>query len=44
MGLHLMAYRARMLGGSLQVAAGPSRGTTVTCRVPLAELAAGDPA
>jgi signal transduction histidine kinase len=38
MGLHLMAYRARLLGASLQIAAGWLRGTTVTCRVPLREL------
>ena len=45
MGLHLMAYRARLLGAALHVAAGRRRGTTVTCRVPLDELAAsGDPA
>jgi len=42
MGLQLMAYRARLLGGSLEVAAGPGGGTTVTCRVPLCELAAAD--
>jgi len=38
MGLHLMERRARMLGASLQIAAGQGRGTTVTCRVPLREL------
>lgn len=44
MGLHLMAYRARLLGATLQIAAGP-RGTTVTCRVPLDALGApGGPA
>jgi signal transduction histidine kinase len=40
MGLQFMAYRARMLGASLQIAAGVSCGTTVTCRLPLRELAA----
>ena len=43
MGLQLMAHRARMLCGSLAITAGPRGGTTVTCRVPLGELAAGDP-
>ena len=38
MGLHLMAYRAQLLGASLQIAAGWLRGTTVTCRAPLGEL------
>jgi signal transduction histidine kinase len=40
MGLHLMAYRAKLMGGSLQIAAGEHRGTTVTCSVPLRALAA----
>jgi signal transduction histidine kinase len=40
MGLHLMAYRARLLGASLQVAAA-LRGTAVTCRMPLTGLEAG---
>ncbi|HET7499933.1 MAG TPA: ATP-binding protein [Kofleriaceae bacterium] len=35
MGLHLMAYRAKVMGASLQIAAGEPRGTTVTCRVPV---------
>jgi hypothetical protein len=39
MGLHLMAYRARLLGATLQIAAG-LRGTTVTCRVQLDTLGA----
>jgi signal transduction histidine kinase len=43
MGLHLMAYRARLLGASLQIAA-PPRGTAVTCRMPLTGLEAGGPA
>jgi signal transduction histidine kinase len=37
MGIHLMAYRARLIGASVEIATGP-RGTTVTCRVPLDEL------
>ena len=40
MGLHLMAYRARLLGATLRIAAGRQRGTIVTCRAPLGELAA----
>ena len=44
MGLHLMAHRARLVGATLQIAAG-LRGTTVTCRVPLGEIdTAGGPA
>ena len=39
MGLHLMAYRARMLGATLHIAAGWRSGTTVTCRVPRCEPA-----
>lgn len=34
MGLHIMEYRARSLGGRLVVQSGPT-GTTVACRVPL---------
>jgi PAS domain S-box-containing protein len=34
MGLHIMDYRARALGGSLRVAAGEKNGTVVLCRVP----------
>ncbi|HXP62499.1 MAG TPA: PAS domain-containing protein [Dongiaceae bacterium] len=33
MGLHIMDYRARLLGGSLKLESGP-QGTVVTCRVP----------
>ncbi|HEU4727276.1 MAG TPA: type IV pili methyl-accepting chemotaxis transducer N-terminal domain-containing protein [Kofleriaceae bacterium] len=39
MGLHMMAYRAKVMGASLQIAAGEQRGTTVTCRVPVPDLA-----
>lgn len=39
MGLHLMAYRARMLGATLRIAPGRRSGTTVTCRVPICEPA-----
>jgi PAS domain S-box-containing protein len=34
MGLHLMNYRARMIGGSLEVQRLPARGTLVTCLFP----------
>jgi PAS domain S-box-containing protein len=33
MGLHIMDYRARLIGGDLQVESGPG-GTVVVCRVP----------
>jgi len=35
MGLHIMNYRAGMIGGTLEVAPEPPRGTTVTCIFPL---------
>ena len=35
MGLRTMAYRARMLGGSLRTARGPNGGTRVECRFPI---------
>ena len=38
MGLHIMDYRARNIGGVLSIEAGRDRGTTVCCRVPLAAL------
>jgi len=34
MGIHIMNYRARMLGGTLDVSSAPEEGTTVTCTVP----------
>jgi PAS domain S-box-containing protein len=37
MGLQIMNYRARMIGGSLKVENGAARGITVTCRFPLAK-------
>jgi PAS domain S-box-containing protein len=40
MGLHLMNYRARMVGGSLEVQRGATGGTTVTCLFPVAPPAA----
>ena len=35
MGLHLMNYRARMVGGSLEVQRVPTGGTLVTCLFPV---------
>jgi len=35
MGLNIMNYRARMIGGSLELAPGPGGGTAVTCIFPL---------
>jgi signal transduction histidine kinase len=37
MGLHLMNYRARMVGGSLEVRRLSAAGTLVTCRFPVVE-------
>lgn len=34
LGLRLMRYRARLVGGELAVRSDPDEGTTVTCRVP----------
>jgi signal transduction histidine kinase len=39
MGLHLMNYRARMVGGSLEVQRVPTGGTMVTCLFPVLPLA-----
>jgi len=35
MGLHIMNYRAGMIGGTLEVAPDPIQGTIVTCLFPL---------
>ncbi|HEY6948176.1 MAG TPA: PAS domain S-box protein [Gemmatimonadales bacterium] len=35
LGLHIMSYRAGMIGGSLELRAGAAGGTVVTCRFPL---------
>lgn len=35
MGLHIMSYRAGMIGGRLEVRPAPARGTTVTCVFPM---------
>jgi PAS domain S-box-containing protein len=37
MGLHIMAYRANMIGGTLQVGPGESGGAKVACTFPLGE-------
>jgi len=37
MGLHLMNYRARMIGGSLEVQRIPAGGTLVTCLFPVSD-------
>jgi PAS domain S-box-containing protein len=34
MGLHTMQYRARTIGGALNISPGPNGGTIVSCRVP----------
>ena len=36
MGLHIMSYRAGVIGGRLEVRPSPPRGTCVTCMFPLA--------
>jgi PAS domain S-box-containing protein len=38
MGLHLMSYRARMVGGSLAVQRQPTGGTMVTCLFPVTAM------
>jgi PAS domain S-box-containing protein len=43
MGLHIMAYRARVIAASFEVSAGPDGGTTVTCRLPQQKSAAQRP-
>jgi PAS domain S-box-containing protein len=35
MGLRIMGYRAKMIGGSVEIQRGPERGTVVTCLFPL---------
>ena len=35
LGLHTMAYRARLIGGALEVRLRRRRGTAVTCAFPL---------
>ncbi len=35
MGLHIMNYRAKMIGGALEVQPGKPRGTVVTCNFPI---------
>ena len=43
MGLHIMEYRARSLGGTFRLGRGARQGTAVSCRVPLGHLAAVTP-
>jgi len=38
MGLHIMRYRARAIGGSLSVDPQPKGGTSVSCRLPCPAL------
>jgi PAS domain S-box-containing protein len=35
MGLHIMRYRARLIGGTIQIDSNADGGTTVTCSIPL---------
>ncbi len=42
MGLRIMNYRARLLGGSLEITPAESGGCTVTCAIPVANHHAGD--
>jgi PAS domain S-box-containing protein len=37
MGLHIMKYRSGMIGGSLEIRRGTTRGTVVTCTFPMKE-------
>jgi signal transduction histidine kinase len=37
MGMQIMNYRARMIGGSLKVETGGNFGVTITCLFPLPE-------
>lgn len=39
LGLHILNYRANLLGGSIRVDSNPGVGTTVTCRIPNPGLA-----
>jgi len=39
MGLHIMSYRAAMIGGKLEVKPGSSRGTIVCCTFPMSQEA-----
>jgi len=35
MGMHIMEYRAHLIGGTLNIKSFPNRGTRITCEVPL---------
>jgi two-component system CheB/CheR fusion protein len=41
MGMQIMHYRARMIGGSLKVESGRARGISITCQFPLAKARQG---
>jgi PAS domain S-box-containing protein len=41
MGMQIMNYRGRMIGGSLKVQSGEARGVTITCLFPLTEAREG---
>ncbi|HVS25486.1 MAG TPA: PAS domain S-box protein [Gammaproteobacteria bacterium] len=43
LGLHIMSYRARSIGGDLSVQPRAEGGTLVRCRVPLAQVASSEP-
>ena len=40
LGLGILKHRARLIGGTLQVAGGPEGGMQVVCRVPQTEISA----
>jgi nitrate/nitrite-specific signal transduction histidine kinase len=43
MGVHIMNYRARIVGGNLEITSEPGDGTVVTCTLPhAADGRAGD--
>ena len=42
MGLHIMRYRARMIGGTLEVGRGSERGTVVRCSFPTPQPESGE--
>ncbi|WP_022835305.1 PAS domain S-box protein [Salisaeta longa] len=44
MGVHIMHYRARIIGGTLDISSAPANGTTVTCTLPRRHPTAPTPA
>jgi two-component system CheB/CheR fusion protein len=42
MGMRIMNYRARIIGGTLEVHSQPGHGTTITCTLPRTAYASGD--